>query len=153
MLPLWARVNLGTMAMKGVLHLPQSPSINGTSPWNCLVSYLGHSLGGCLSPCILQPQPTVQIRFAFKTWMVQHIASYVFSDFYYFSDVSIIGAQKKTGSNICLSKNKVKLATLVEDDPRTPFSIATTQRCRRGRYSIPWIAPLYFWSVPYNTES
>ena len=32
------------------------------------------------------------------------------------------------------------------------FTIATTPRCRRGRYSIPWIAPLYPWSVSYNAE-
>ena len=28
-----------------------------------------------------------------------------------------------------------------------PFSIATTPRCRGGRYSIPRIAPLYPWTV------
>ena len=39
--------------------------------------------------------------------------------------------------------SKVKLATIVESDPKAPFSIATTPRCRGGRYSIPWIAPLY----------
>ena len=36
----------------------------------------------------------------------------------------------------------VKLATVVKGDPQAPFSIATTQRCRGGHYSIPWIAPL-----------
>ena len=36
-----------------------------------------------------------------------------------------------------------KFATIVEGDPKAPFSIATTPRCRGGRYSIPWIAPLY----------
>ena len=51
-----------------------------------------------------------------------------------------------------LHKNKVKLATIVEGDPKAPFSIATTQRCRGGRYSIPRIAPLYPWTVPYNAE-
>ena len=30
------------------------------------------------------------------------------------------------------------------DDPKAPFSIATTSRCRvRVHYTIPWIAPLY----------
>ena len=42
------------------------------------------------------------------------------------------------------------LLTVVEGDPNAPFSIATTPRCRGGRYSIPWIAPVYPWSVPYN---
>ena len=49
-----------------VLHIPQSSNITGTSPSDCLVSYPGHSLWGCLtllqscSRCILQPQPTGQ---------------------------------------------------------------------------------------------
>ena len=37
-------------------------------------------------------------------------------------------------------------------DPKASFSIATTLSCRGGCYSIPWIAPLYPWSVPYNAE-
>ena len=43
---------------------------------------------------------------------------------------------------------KVKLVTLVESDPKAPLSIATTQRCRGGCYSTPWIAPLYPWFLP-----
>ena len=31
---------------------------------------------------------------------------------------------------------------LVEGDPKAPFSIATTARCRGGRYSFPGIAIL-----------
>ena len=30
-----------------------------------------------------------------------------------------------------------KLATIVEGNPKAPFSIATTPRCRGGRYSFP----------------
>ena len=37
------------------------------------------------------------------------------------------------------SKSKRKL----EGDPRAPVSIATTPRCRAGRYSFPKIVPLY----------
>ena len=40
--------------------------------------------------------------------------------------------------------NCVKLETLVESEPKAPFSIATTPRCWVGRYSFPWIDPLYF---------
>ena len=47
---------------------------------------------------------------------------------------------------------KVKLATLVEGDPKAPFSIATTPRCRGERKSFPWIASFYPWSIPYNVE-
>ena len=36
-----------------------------------------------------------------------------------------------------------KLVTVVEGDKKVPFSIATTPRCRRGRYSFSWIASLY----------
>ena len=48
--------------------------------------------------------------------------------------------------------DKSKFATIVESEPKAPFSIATTQRCRGERYSIPWIAPLYPWSLPYSAE-
>ena len=57
-----------------------------------------------------------------------------------------------TSGNFFFVISKVKLATIVEDDPKAPFSIATTPRCRGGRYSIPRIAPLYPWTVPYNAE-
>ena len=46
----------------------------------------------------------------------------------------------------------VKLATLIEVDSKALFSIATILRYRGGCYSIPWIAPLYPWSLPYNSE-
>ena len=51
-----------------------------------------------------------------------------------------------------VSKVKVKLATLVEGHLKAPSSSATTLRYRGGCYSIPWIAPLYPWSLPYNAE-
>ena len=41
---------------------------------------------------------------------------------------------------------------IVEGDQKDPLSIATTLRCRGGRYSIPWITLLYSWYVPYNAE-
>ena len=44
MLPLQARVDLGVIEMKG--YIPQSSSIAGTSPSDCLVSYPGHSFEG-----------------------------------------------------------------------------------------------------------
>ena len=55
----------GSNGNEGVLCITQSPSITGTSPSDCLVSYLGHSLGDLTplqrcSRCILQPQPTGQ---------------------------------------------------------------------------------------------
>ena len=35
--------------------------------------------------------------------------------------------------------DKVKLGTVVEGDAKAPFSIATSRRCRGGRYSFPLI--------------
>ena len=34
----------GSNGNEGILRIPQRSSITGTSPWDCLVSYLGHSL-------------------------------------------------------------------------------------------------------------
>ena len=48
-----------------------------------------------------------------------------------------------SGSGECRVLLKVKLVTVVEGDPKVPFSTATTPRFREGRYSFPWIAPLY----------
>ena len=55
----------GSDDSEGLFHIPQSSSITGTSPSDCLVSYPGHSLWGggitTLQRCsryILQPQPT-----------------------------------------------------------------------------------------------
>ena len=40
----------GSDGNEGVLCIPQSSSITGTSPSDCLVSYPGHSLGGGYYP-------------------------------------------------------------------------------------------------------
>ena len=40
-------------------------------------------------------------------------------------------------------KCTVMLATIVDGDLKANISLATTLRCRGGRYSFPWIAPLY----------
>ena len=55
-LHLQPRVDLGAMAMKGVLCIPQSFSITGTFPSDCLVSYLGNSLGGGVSYLSVEKQ-------------------------------------------------------------------------------------------------
>ena len=54
--------------------------------------------------------------------------------------------RKIAKSNIT-SNHKVKLATIVEGNPKAPFSIATTPMCRGGRYSFPGL--LYFSLDPY----
>ena len=40
--------------------------------------------------------------------------------------------------------------TVVDSDPKTPFSKATTQSCRGGHHFLPWIAQHYPWSLRYN---
>ena len=47
---------------------------------------------------------------------------------------------------MCLSLSKFSWLTAVEGDPKVPLLIATTPRCKGGRYYFPWIAPLtYYW--------
>ena len=58
----------------------------------------------------------------------------------------------KWSQALLCNTNKVKLATVVEGDQKAPFSIATIPRYRGGRYSFPWIAPLYPRYVPYIAE-
>ena len=41
----------GSDVNEGVLRIPQSFSITGTSPWNCLVSYPGHAFGVVFPLC------------------------------------------------------------------------------------------------------
>ena len=65
----------GSNGNEGVLRIPQSPSITGTSPSDCLVSYPGHSLGSSypsaeVQSVILQPQPTGQKSFYFFELLV-----------------------------------------------------------------------------------
>ena len=53
--PTPAQSGPGNDSNKGVLCTPQSSSITGTSPSDCLVSYLGHSLRGeCYSYAEMQ---------------------------------------------------------------------------------------------------
>ena len=53
-----------------MLHIPQSSSITGTSPWDCLVSYPGHSLLGSYPSADVQlVYSTAQADWAMK-WTV-----------------------------------------------------------------------------------
>ena len=71
----------GSNGNERVLCIPQSPSITGTSPSDCLVSYPGQSVGGGeLTPlqrysrCILQPQPTGQSIGWYFEVLVVHVS-------------------------------------------------------------------------------
>ena len=47
-----------------------------------------------------------------------------------------------------LFKYKVKLGTVIEGNPKAPFSLATTPRCRGEGYSLSRINPLFLDSRP-----
>ena len=66
--------------------------------------------------------------------------------------VNALGKRTNLSTLFPVIIRQVKLVTLVEGNPKAPFSIAPIPRCRGGRYSIPWIAPLYPWSLPYNAK-
>ena len=86
--------------------------------------------------CLKYPKVLVIVLFCERSdYHYYYLHTYVHNDIYIYIYIS-----------------KVKLATIVEGDPKAPFSITTTPRCRGGRYSIPRIAPLYPWTVPYNAE-
>ena len=63
-----------------------------------------------------------------------------------FSRLEFKSTYKNDHIHFFLHHNK-KLATIVEGNPKAPFSIATTPRCRGGRYSFPGL--LYFTLDPY----
>ena len=56
----------GSNGNEVVLHIPQSPSITGISPSDCLVSYPGHSLGGVQS--VYSTAPADWARQAKNRW-------------------------------------------------------------------------------------
>ena len=58
------------------------------------------------------------------------------------SDKNVYRDEERTTTFDYKNINKVKLATLVEGDQKALFLIATTPRCRGGRCSFSWIAPL-----------
>ena len=59
---------LGSNGNEGVLHIPQSSSITGTSPSDCLVSYLGHSLGASY--------PSTKVQSVYSIAPVVHVFVY-----------------------------------------------------------------------------
>ena len=61
---------------------------------------------------------------------------------------TILNARTKKSGNLSYAPriySKVKSAIVVEGDRKAPFSIASTPKCREGRYSFSLIAPLYPW--------
>ena len=68
--------------------------------------------------------------------------------FYLFKANFVFSEERSIAKNDFNVKVKAKLVTVVEGDPKAPFSIATTPKCKGGRNSIPWIAPPNPWSLP-----
>ena len=75
----------GSDGKEGVLRIPESSNITGTTPSDCLVPYPGHSLGGGLTPLqrcsrgILNPQPTRQLFAWFTVYQGIGLMSRVFA--------------------------------------------------------------------------
>ena len=58
-----------------------------------------------------------------------------------------------SNSDHVLQSNKLsKVGDLSRRLPEGSFPMATTPRYREEHYSIPWIAPLYPWYLPYSAE-
>ena len=68
MLLLWSQDGPGSDGNEGVLYFPQSSSITGATPSDCLMSYTGHSLvvGGSLTP--LQSLSVCLRVYCFSPW-------------------------------------------------------------------------------------
>ena len=64
----------GSNGNEEVLCIPQSPSITGTSPSDCLVSYQGHSLGG-------GSYPSAEVQSVYSTapadWASMYVCMYM----------------------------------------------------------------------------
>ena len=122
MLPLRARVDLGAMATKGYSAFSKDPA--SLKPHHQIV-YCHiqdtHWRGGV----------------SYFSAVVQSVYSIAPSDW-------------ENRAMVNKLSYLVKLTTIDEGDLKAPFSIITTPRCREGRYSFPWIVPLYPWSLPYN---
>ena len=88
------------------------------------------------------------VRLAFVMWKRYQSPAFLI---YFLESVAMkkLRCVKFTNS---YDEKKVKLATVIDGDPKAPFLIATTPRYRGGHYSYPWIAPLYPWHVPYNAD-
>ena len=101
----------GSDGNKGLLHIPQSSSITGTSTSDCLVSYPEHSLvEGSLIPlqrnswCILQPHVFTRVREKFCNILVVPHSSYT-------CWYAIKANQIKPNRSVCrYHNNKVSLA-------------------------------------------
>ena len=89
---------------------------------------------------------SVLIKFFLIFQMIQSFAKKIFCENFqfenYLKNSTII--RNSIILLVLLSKVKVKLVTIVEGNPKAPFSIGTTLRCRRGHNPFFfWISPLY----------
>ena len=57
--------------------------------------------------------------------------------------MTLVESDPKPPLNFSRGRLEGSPSTLVKDDPKAPFYIATTLRCTLGHYSIPGIALLY----------
>ena len=91
------------------------------------------------SRCILQHQPTVLRAFVIEMYL-RNRYSHTMISCGRFAPLIISLMITSFGYQVF----KLSWPTVVEGDPEDPFSIATTQKCRGGRYSLdcstyPWL--------------
>ena len=82
MLPLCGQSEPGSDSNEGVLHIPQSSSITGASPSDCLVSYPGHSLGESYS--------SVEIQSVYSTALADWTTGHPLGKSYPSSDMQLV---------------------------------------------------------------
>ena len=76
----------GSDGNEGVLCIPQSSDITGTSPSDCLVSYPGHLLGGSYPSEKVQTVYSFLICFRFSHWPFLSFFTLAFDGFLLFSN-------------------------------------------------------------------
>ena len=158
---------LGSDGIEGILCIPQSSSITGTSV--CLVSYPEHLL--------VESYPTTEVQLVYSTapadwatfpkgislkvyviiWAdfelihfeaaVQHFSHY--SRCHVFT-TKMAGTKKRRKDKWIMLF--IELATVVKGNLKVPFQLAIILTYREGHYSIHSIAPLFPWYIPYNAE-
>ena len=68
------------------------------------------------------------------------------------SGIAFLGRGGSRDQDFCWVSIDCPFTDLSKRGDTTPFSIATTPRCREGRFSFPLIVPLYPWYGLYNAE-
>ena len=122
---------------EGVLYIPQSSSITGTSPSDCLVSYHRHLLEGsgvlplCRDAVSVFYSPADRAKLT--DWLILMACQTVYGYWCQKTNIYYYSFNPHTSE----THSWHKLATAVVGEPKVPFSIATTPWCREGATPFP----------------